>query len=90
MNIDDAKLLVNLARNSIESTFFGHEIFLHDTNKFSENKGVFVKLNKYEKLRGCVGFPEANYTLQRGIIEASRCAAFKDHRFSKITKDEFE
>ena len=60
------------------------------SDKFKEERGVFVTLNELEKLRGCIGFPEPVYPLKRAIIEAARAAAFKDPRFPPVTEEEIE
>jgi len=90
MNLEDGRLLVKLARDSI-STFFSNKLLnLEDTDIFSEKQGVFVTLNKFDKLRGCIGFPEPVYPLQRAVIEAARAAAFHDPRFPSVEKDELD
>ena len=90
ISLDDGKILVKLARSSIETYFSGRVINLLEKDKFTEKRGVFVTLNKFGKLRGCIGFPEPVYELNRAIIEAARAAAFKDPRFPPVTEKEFE
>jgi uncharacterized protein len=90
MNLEDGKALIKLARHSIETFFSGRTINMPEADKFTENRGVFVTLNLYGKLRGCIGFPEPVHQLKRAVIDAARAAAFKDPRFSPLTKDEFE
>lgn len=90
MNLDDGKLLIKLARNSIKSYFSKNLIDTIDTDKFNEKQGVFVTLNLFNKLRGCIGYPEPVMELQRAVIESARSAAFKDPRFSPVTKDEMD
>ncbi|HET7148483.1 MAG TPA: TIGR00296 family protein [Candidatus Nitrosopolaris sp.] len=58
-----------------------------------EGCGVFVTLNyldslRQEHLRGCIGFPIAEKSLYRSIIEASIAAATQDPRFSPVDKKE--
>lgn len=90
ITLDDAKLLIKLARDSISSFFSGNFLHMSETDKFNDKLGVFVTLNKYEKLRGCIGYPEPVLELQRAIIQAARSAAFKDPRFDAVTEDELE
>lgn len=88
MNLEEGKLLVKLARNSIITFFSSKIIDLDSTNKFQEKQGVFVTLTKFSRLRGCIGFAEAVFPLQRAIIEASRAAAFEDPRFPNVLEKE--
>jgi len=56
---------------------------------FSERQGVFVTLNKDGELRGCIGYPQPVLPLYEAVINAANSAAFKDPRFTPITKEEF-
>jgi uncharacterized protein (TIGR00296 family) len=62
-------------------------------NLAAKSYGVFVTLNninidKQQRLRGCVGFPIAEKTLYRSIIDASIAAATQDPRFPPVDKKE--
>ena len=62
-------------------------------NRAAKSYGVFVTLNyidtdKQQHLRGCVGFPIAEETLYRSIIDASIAAATQDPRFPPVDKKE--
>ena len=57
---------------------------------FEEKCGVFVTLNKYENLRGCIGYPYPIFKLKDAIIDAAISAALKDPRFPPVSMDEFE
>jgi uncharacterized protein (TIGR00296 family) len=62
-------------------------------NLAAKSYGVFVTLNyinidKQQRLRGCVGFPIAEKTLYRSIIDASIAAATQDPRFPPVNKKE--
>jgi uncharacterized protein (TIGR00296 family) len=62
-------------------------------NLAAKSYGVFVTLNyinidKQQRLRGCVGFPIAEKTLSRSIIDASIAAATQDPRFPPVNKKE--
>jgi len=56
---------------------------------FEEKRGVFVTLNKYENLRGCIGYPYPVFKLKEAIIDAAISAAVSDPRFPAVTKAEF-
>ncbi len=57
---------------------------------FEEKRGVFVTLNKYGNLRGCIGYPYPVFKLKDAIIDAAISAAVSDPRFPSVTKAEFE
>ena len=55
---------------------------------FKEKKGIFVTLKKQGKLRGCIGFIQPIYELNKALVEAARLAAFEDPRFPPVTSAE--
>ncbi|MCW3138821.1 MAG: TIGR00296 family protein [Methanophagales archaeon] len=55
---------------------------------FEEKRGVFVTLNKYGELRGCIGYPYPIFKLKDAIIDAAISAAVNDPRFPAVTKAE--
>jgi len=83
MNLKDGEYLVKLAR---ESLFSSHEL----EGKYTDELGVFVTLNSYpsKDLRGCIGFIQPVYSLEKGVVEAAKSAAFADPRFPPLGKDE--
>ncbi|MCX6707496.1 MAG: TIGR00296 family protein [Candidatus Woesearchaeota archaeon] len=85
---EDGEKLVKLARVSIETMFTKEKVDYSDYDGFSEKQGVFVTLNKDGELRGCIGFPEPTYALNRAVVEAARSAAFDDPRFPPVSKEE--
>jgi uncharacterized protein (TIGR00296 family) len=87
--LNDGKILIELARTSIDTFFSGKTILVPEADKFKDKHGIFVTLNLHGELRGCIGFPYAVYPLRRAVIEAARSAAFKDPRFSPVTLKEF-
>lgn len=88
--IEDGTILVKLARLAVESYFSKKIIDMPESDRFTEQRGVFVTLNELEHLRGCIGFPEPVYPLKKAIIESARSAAFKDPRFIPVAQDELE
>jgi len=93
MNELDKKYLLNLARKSIEYYFEKHKPFTPDkpeNPELSEDRAVFVTLNKNGKLRGCIGHMHAKMPLYKAVVEMAVSAAFQDHRFPKVEKDELE
>jgi uncharacterized protein (TIGR00296 family) len=57
---------------------------------FEEKRGVFVTLNKYRNLRGCIGYPYPIFKLKDAIIDAAISAAVSDPRFPPVTLGEFK
>nr|QNO58097.1 hypothetical protein OJKMNAAM_00019 [Methanosarcinales archaeon ANME-1 ERB7] len=57
---------------------------------FEEKRGVFVTLNKYDNLRGCIGYPYPIFKLKDAIIDAAISAALNDPRFPPVALDEFK
>jgi len=90
---EEGKTGLRLARAAIEN-------YLTDTMRikapddlpasFEENRGVFVTLNKYGNLRGCIGYPYPVFKLRDAIIDAAISAAVGDPRFPPVTRSEFE
>ncbi len=90
MDGSDGKLLLKLARKSIESVFSKEKIDLKKYSKFDKEQGVFVTLNKHGELRGCIGFPYPTKDLYMAVFDAARAAAFEDPRFPALTEDEIK
>ena len=88
----DGATLVDIARKSISSVFFGTEYVVEDNIKkrFSEPCGIFVTLKKHGKLRGCVGYARSQRPLYESVIRAAKSAAFQDTRFLPLAKNEFD
>ncbi len=57
---------------------------------FEEERGVFVTLNKYGDLRGCIGYPYPIFKVKNAVIDTAISAAVGDPRFPPVTRGEFE
>ena len=96
--LDDGKYLVQLARRSILHYLTFNKLLPQpdDTpEKFLEDSGVFVTLNKPDKqgnkkLRGCIGFPTPVHSLVQATIEAAKSSAVSDPRFPTVEIDEMK
>jgi len=96
--LKDGQFLVKLARNSIiHYLTFGELIEqpIETPDKFLQDSGVFVTLNKLDQnktrsLRGCIGFPLPVYPLVIAIIQAAKSAAVGDPRFPIVTIPEMK
>ena len=86
--------LLKLARECIAGEFEKKSPDIKDiSNGISKNvlkqkRGIFVTLHKKGELRGCIGNIEPVKTLENGIRENAIYAAFKDSRFTPLTRDE--
>ncbi|MCP5002816.1 MAG: AmmeMemoRadiSam system protein A [Planctomycetes bacterium] len=85
MNSEEKRLLLDIARNSIESAIKGAPV---DVTKFQVNDqesniehGVFVTLRTKGKLRGCIGHLVSNTPLRKLVSEMAVSAALEDNRF---------
>ncbi len=91
LNQDDKDLLLNLARDAINSELNKMEInnnLIDEVRRFDIKKGVFVTLTKNNELRGCVGQVVPILPTWQAIIEAAKSAAFHDPRFPPIDRSE--
>jgi AmmeMemoRadiSam system protein A len=55
---------------------------------FSLSQGVFVTLEVYGKLRGCIGVIEPREPLRESIVHCAQSAAFHDPRFPSLRAEE--
>jgi uncharacterized protein (TIGR00296 family) len=90
---EEGKEGLELARVAIEKHLSEHIRIktpegLHPS--FEEKRGVFVTLNKYGSLRGCIGYPYPIFKLKEAIIDAAISAAVNDPRFPPVTLEEFK
>lgn len=94
----DGDVLVELARITIARKL-GITIDKNDketidkklqNNCFSKKRGTFVTLHKNNRLRGCIGNLSPGASVKEGVKDNALNAAFRDPRFSELTKSEFE
>ena len=90
----DRMILLRLARSVIMSELSGDRglvLRLRDISPALEQKrGCFVTLHKEGSLRGCIGTIEPRTSLYSCVEENAINAAFRDPRFSPLTKDEID
>ena len=93
LNDEQKKKVISLARNTIADRL-GIPYSAPDIDKnedfFREKRGVFVTLNKYGSLRGCIGYIAAVKPLAEAVTEMAQAAAFSDPRFQSLTPEEFD
>lgn len=92
----EGRTAVKLARKTIES--FLSEERLSEPQElgfklspvFREKRGVFVTLTENGLLRGCIGHPFPDSTLEEAIIDSAISAATRDPRFPPVGEDELD
>jgi len=78
--------LLRLAHEAILSVLDQREMPpCEPSSHLSELRGAFTTLHLVQRLRGCVGYPNAIVPLYRTVIETARAAAFDDPRFAPLT-----
>lgn len=91
---DEGEYLLGVARNTIKNRLSNVEGSQIDWNnvpkKFQERLGTFVTVTINGNLRGCIGHIVPRQPLIEGIKENAINAAFKDPRFTPLTKEEFD
>jgi hypothetical protein len=91
ITLEEKKILLSTARNSIESAFSGEKPRPVEKDKyplFNSHCGAFVTLTISRHLRGCIGYIISDRPLIETVFEAARHAAFEDPRFAPLTKTE--
>lgn len=90
----DGILAVQIAREALEAFVERRKMRSFVVPKvFEERAGTFVTLNRhgvedpYEKLRGCIGYPEPFFPLLKSVVKSAEGAA-EDPRFPPLRPDE--
>jgi AmmeMemoRadiSam system protein A len=92
-SINQKKDLLKTARMTIERMLTGKEspgIPSLSDKVFSESYGIFVTLKKGEDLRGCIGNITGEKPLRDSVKEIAIESAFRDPRFTPLSKNELE
>ena len=92
----EGRAAVKLARKTIE-LFLSEgrlpkplELDFELSPVFGEKRGVFVTLTENGLLRGCIGHPFPDSTLQDAIMDSAISAATRDPRFPPVGEDEID
>lgn len=91
----DDKIILSIAKTTIENSFdYENTLDIKSlTNEYpylKEDGATFVTLKLDGNLRGCIGSLIATRPLIEDIISNAYAAAFKDPRFPKLSKEEFQ
>lgn len=84
----EGKVLLELARASIEEAFGGPKVQKPLEKWLDEPGACFVTLRKGEDLRGCIGSVKARRSLFEDIVENAKASAFDDPRFDPMEQRE--
>jgi len=90
-SIEEKQYLLELARKSIKFYLENGKRLQPDKpddKKLTEERAVFVTLNEFGNLRGCIGQMHAQMPLYKAISEMAVSAACEDPRFPKVKEKE--
>jgi AmmeMemoRadiSam system protein B/AmmeMemoRadiSam system protein A len=87
----EKQVLKEIARTTIACRLGNKPLpqFQGITDTLQEPRGAFVTLEKNHRLRGCIGFIHATKPLWKTVQEMAESAAFRDPRFTPLTKEEW-
>lgn len=81
--------LLRLARETIEARVWQRDFpSLPDLQVLLRPAGAFVTLTREGRLRGCIGYPDADRPLGQVVVRCAAAAAESDPRFAPVTSDE--
>lgn len=92
LNDEEKKILLKIARESIEEEFGRGSVNLNQDFPSSLNQkcGVFVTLTIDGELRGCIGYIIGDKPLYELVYNAAKKSAFEDPRFYPLTEEELD
>lgn len=87
---DSSRLLLELARSSVESSVLGLEMVVTDglPEELELPRGAFVTLKRNGELRGCIGSIRPLLPLGETVVTMARSAALEDPRFIPVAPAE--
>ncbi len=92
----EGRAAVKLARKTIETFLLegrfpkSQDLGMDLSPVFGENRGVFVTLTEDGLLRGCIGHPYPDSTLEEAILDSAISAATRDPRFPPVEEEELK
>ncbi len=89
---EEKKELLNIARQTLESYLNNKKIpdFKITSENLKKRYGVFVTLEKFGELRGCIGYIEGIKPLYEGVIDNALNSALRDPRFPPVSLKELK
>jgi uncharacterized protein len=88
MKIIEHQLILKYARSCIEAAFTHQKVDKTGIIALTQRCGAFVTLTKDGELRGCIGYIEPIFPLDKLIESAALSAAFRDPRFPPLVQSE--
>lgn len=92
LTIEEQKMLLRLARESMERGVRGEEIPPLDLSSLPlplrEEGSSFITITFHGQLRGCIGTLEAHQPLAEDVRDHAIAAALRDPRFPPVREDE--
>jgi AmmeMemoRadiSam system protein A len=87
---EDRRAMLALARAAIVSSLEDKTLNRppSEPSCFSLTQGVFITLEVFGRLRGCIGVIEPREPLRESIIHCAQSAAFHDPRFPPLQREE--
>lgn len=92
MNDAEGEAAVRIARKVVDAEARHEKVKdLNFPETFSEKRGVFVTLSTYpdHDLRGCIGYPEPVFSLEKALVMAAQSACH-DPRFPPLREHELK
>lgn len=86
------KELLTIARQAVKSSVTSQPLpkVSFTDQRFKQRLGVFVALEKNNRLRGCIGLIESKEPLFLTVQKMAKAAALEDPRFDSVTEDELD
>jgi uncharacterized protein len=92
-SVREQHLLLDVASDSIRTGWKSGAPLEVEPSRYPDGlrqiRSSFVTLNRYGRLRGCIGSLEAKSALVQDVAENAFRAAFRDPRFSPLTEGEW-
>jgi len=87
---DDRKVILGLVRRAVEEAVCRDRLLgeVPPTELFSRRSGVFVTLQRKQRLRGCIGVTEPRESLGEALVRCAAGAAREDPRFDRVLPEE--
>jgi AmmeMemoRadiSam system protein A len=91
----EKKIILQIAQDAIKEAVLNRKIINRDEllQKYpwlKKRGAVFVTINEFNSLRGCIGSIIAHQSLLDDIIQNAKAAALNDPRFRPVTKEELD
>lgn len=91
LNVDEQKILLKIARDTVENFVVNGKIseFNINNERLNKKQGAFVTLNKGGQLRGCIGqIVPSDQPLWQVVRDMAIAACSEDGRFNPVSIDE--